>query len=293
MVEGDCLTVLGTIPDDDIDAVITDPPYASGGFSRDKKNQRVEVKYQRSGTQRRYPTFHGDAHDQRSHLTWSVLWIEACLRVLKPGGYFMVFTDWRQLPLMSDAVQIGGVTWRGVIVWDKGRGARAPHKSYFRHQCEYILWGSKGTIPVLSHDGPFDGCIQAPVRLADKFHLTGKPTPLLRELARPVPPGGIILDPFAGSGTTGVAAILSGRRFIGIEREAAYVAIARERLRKIRWPRSSLFLLQNPVSRTMMAPIVNSGKHHARLSLRETLPGQGHRARPGRDPARRRLLYRR
>jgi site-specific DNA-methyltransferase (adenine-specific) len=54
----------------------------------------------------------------------------------------------------------------------------------------------------------------------------------MRELVRPVPPGGIILDPFAGSGSTGVAAIQSGRRFLGIEREAEYVRIARERLER-------------------------------------------------------------
>jgi site-specific DNA-methyltransferase (adenine-specific) len=230
IVEGDCLETIRMLPDESIDAILTDPPYSSGGWTRDDKNRSVEAKYQASGTQRRYPTFFGDAHDQRSHLVWSMLWIKACLRVLRMGGYFMVFSDWRQLPLMSDAVQISGVIWRGVIAWDKGRGARAPRKSYFKHQCEYILWGSKGTVPLPQHDGPFDGCIKAPVLLADKFHLTGKPTSLMRELVRPVTPGGIILDPFMGSGTTGVAAILSGRRFIGIEQEAAYVEIARERL---------------------------------------------------------------
>jgi site-specific DNA-methyltransferase (adenine-specific) len=230
IVRGHCLAVLATLPEASIDAVITDPPYSSGGFSRDDKNREVAGKYQSSGAQRRYPAFSGDAHDQRSHFAWSALWIEACLRVLKPGGYFLVFSDWRQLPLMSDAVQAGGICWRGIVAWDKGRGARAPHRGYFRHQCEFVLWGSKGALPWLRHDGPFDGCVHASVRQADKFHLTGKPTALMRELARPVPPGGIVLDPFAGSGTTGVAAILSGRRFLGIEREAEYVRIATERL---------------------------------------------------------------
>ena len=116
------------------------------------------------------------------------------------------------------------------MAWDKGRGARAPHKGYFRHQCEYIVWGTKGAAVQLEHDGPFDGCIQSTVRRDDKHHMTGKPTALMRELVRPVLPGGVVLDPFAGSGTTGVAAVLSGRRFIGIEREAAYADISRSRL---------------------------------------------------------------
>jgi site-specific DNA-methyltransferase (adenine-specific) len=93
--------------------------------------------------------------------------------------------------------------------------------------------GIEGRGALAEHDGPFDGCIQATVLQADKFHLTGKPTALMRELVRPVAPGGIVLDPFMGSGTTGVAAVQSGRRFFGIEREAAYVEIARERLEKI------------------------------------------------------------
>jgi site-specific DNA-methyltransferase (adenine-specific) len=135
-----------------------------------------------------------------------------------------------------DAIQCGGIIWRGIVAWDKGRGARAPHKGYFKHQCEFVLWGTKGAIPQLRRDGPFDGCLHVPVLQSDKFHLTGKPTQLMSELVRPVPPGGIILDPFAGSGSTGVAAVMSGRRFIGIEREAAYVEIARTRLEKLSLP---------------------------------------------------------
>ena len=230
LIQGECLPALLALGDESVDAVITDPPYSSGGFSRDDKGREVGDKYQQSGTLLKYPTFSGDSRDQRSYLTWSSLWIAECVRALKPGGYFMAFTDWRQLPLMTDAVQAGGVFWRGIVAWDKGRGARAPHKGYFKHQCEYVVWGTKGAAIQLEHDGPFDGCIQAVVRRDDKHHLTGKPTALMRELVRPVLPGGVVLDPFAGSGTTGVAALLEGRRFIGIEREAAYAEISRGRL---------------------------------------------------------------
>ena len=69
IVQGHCLAVLATILDESIDAVITDPPYSSGGFTRDDKNREVAGKYQNAGTQRRYPAFSGDAHDQRSHLS--------------------------------------------------------------------------------------------------------------------------------------------------------------------------------------------------------------------------------
>jgi site-specific DNA-methyltransferase (adenine-specific) len=227
---GECLSILKTMDAASVDAVITDPPYSSGGFSRDDKNKTPDQKYTQTEAQGRFPDFSGDSRDQRSYMMWCSIWIDEAMRILKPGGYFMTFTDWRQYPVMSDAIQCGGVFWRGTVVWDKGRGARAPHKGYFRHQCEYILWGTKGKIPIARHDGPFPGCFTVTVRQNDKHHLTGKPTELMRELARPVPPGGVVLDPFMGSGSTGVAALLSGRSFIGIEREAAYVDIARRRL---------------------------------------------------------------
>jgi len=230
LIEGEALPALIAMADKSVDAVITDPPYSSGGFSRDDKLCDPDAKYSKGDAMGRFPSFGCDSRDQRSYFSWCALWIAECVRVLKPGGYFLTFTDWRQLPVMADAVQAGGVFWRGIVAWDKGRGSRAPHKGYFRHQCEYVLWGTKGAAVQLTHDGPFYGCQQVTVRQADKFHLTGKPTALMKELARPVVPGGLILDPFAGSGSTGVGALLMGRRFIGIEREAAYVAIARERL---------------------------------------------------------------
>jgi site-specific DNA-methyltransferase (adenine-specific) len=230
IIRDECMPALLALPSNSVDAVITDPPYSSGGFSRDDKGQETADKYQSSGTARRYPAFSGDSRDQRSYMAWCSLWVEQCVRALKPGGYFLAFTDWRQLPVMTDAVQAGGIFWRGLIAWDKGAGARAPHKGYFKHQCEYIVWGTKGPARQLEHDGPFPGCIQSKVVQSDKFHLTGKPTELMKELVRCVERGGVILDPFAGSGTTGVAAVSSGRRFIGIEREEAYAEISRSRI---------------------------------------------------------------
>jgi site-specific DNA-methyltransferase (adenine-specific) len=69
------------------------------------------------------------------------------------------------------------------------------------------------------------------VKQDDKFHLTGKPTPLMRDLLRVVVPGGLVLDPFAGSGTTLVAAKFNKLRAIGIEQEEANCEIAANRIR--------------------------------------------------------------
>ena len=145
-----------------------------------------------------------------------------------------MFTDWRQLPASTDAVQIGELIWRGIVAWDKGAGSRAPHKGYFRHQCEYIVWATKGKCRKNEHAGPFPGCYKFPVKQSDKFHLTGKPSDLMKELVQIVPEGSIVLDPFAGSGTTCVAAKKMEHQFIGIEKDEEYAEDCLEKNRLIK-----------------------------------------------------------
>ncbi|CEE80031.1 Site-specific DNA-methyltransferase (fragment) [Xanthomonas citri pv. citri] len=144
------------------------------------------------------------------------LWLSECARVLKDGAPVLLFTDWRQLTLTTDALQIAGFTWRGITVWDKTEGVR-PQLGRFRNQAEYIVWGSKGNMPLDRRAPVLPGVIRESVRKADKHHLTGKPTELMRQLVRICEAGGRVLDPFAGSGTTLVAAQLEGFEAVGIE----------------------------------------------------------------------------
>lgn len=227
---GEALRVLPRLPSACVAAAITDPPYSSGGQTAGERARDPREKYCHNGEDLGRPSFSGDNRDQRSFRMWATLWMAEAQRVLRPEGYCLVFSDWRQLPTMTDVLQAGGLIWRGVIAWDKGRGARSPHKGYFRHQCEYIAWATNGRCPKRLSDGPLDGCYRETVRQADKFHMTGKPTPLMRELVRCVDPDDLVLDPFAGSGTTGVACLQSGRRFVGIELSQAYCEIAARRL---------------------------------------------------------------
>lgn len=214
------------------DAVITDPPYSSGGFTRGDRSQSTTSKYIHSGTKNVRQHFSGDNRDARSWSYWCNLWISECHRLTRENGYFLTFIDWRQLPLASDAVQAGGFVWRGVVPWDKGLGARAPHTGYFRHQCEYVLWGTKGVSKPAKHGGPWPGFFQCTVRQSDKFHQTGKPTELMVELVQCVPKRGRIIDPFAGSATTLVAAMRTGRRAIGVEQSPEIFETAVERLER-------------------------------------------------------------
>ena len=158
------------------------------------------------------------------------LWLSECARIVKPSGYALTFCDWRQLPLASDALQAGGFVWRGVVGWDKGESARAPHTGYFRHQTEFVVWGTLGVSIAADWGGPWPGYISQPVIQADKYHMTGKPTGVMAKLVQCVRPGGTVLDPFMGSGTTGVACVRTGRRFIGIEIDPGYFAIAQRRI---------------------------------------------------------------
>ncbi|CEG15029.1 Site-specific DNA-methyltransferase (fragment) [Xanthomonas citri pv. citri] len=157
------------------------------------------------------------------------LWLSECARVLKDGAPVLLFTDWRQLPLTTDAMQIAGFTWRGITVWDKTEGVR-PQLGRFRNQAEYIVWGSKGNMPLDRRAPVLPGVIRESVRKADKHHLTGKPTELMRQLVRICETGGRVLDPFAGSGTTLVAAQLEGFEAVGIEMTDQYACVARGRL---------------------------------------------------------------
>ncbi|MFD2112036.1 DNA-methyltransferase [Thiorhodococcus fuscus] len=222
---GNCLEILRVLPE--VDAVITDPPYCSGGLHAGERARAPEQKYEHGGQALKRGTFAHDAKDQRSFTSWCAEWMTRL--PLREGGYLLAFIDWRNQPAMADAVQWSGLIWRGTCPWDKGLGARAPHKGYARHQAEYIVWGTRGPCRPVEL-GPFPGVYRHPVRPSDKHHLAGKPTPLMDELCRWVPPGSLILDPFMGSGTTGVAAVRSGRRFIGIEIDPVHFKTARRRL---------------------------------------------------------------
>ncbi|QDQ99317.1 site-specific DNA-methyltransferase [Tomitella fengzijianii] len=215
-----------TIPAATVDAIITDPPYSSGGMMRGDRAQSTTAKYVQSTSHRRGTEFTGDNRDQRAFHLWSTLWISEALRTMRPGGIIGMFTDWRQLPTTTDALQLGGAVWRGIIPWHKPNGRRTQGRP--ANNCEFFVWGTNG--PRELADGEtLDGFWQqnAP---RDRVHQTQKPVALLEWLTRVCPPGGTILDPFAGSGTTLLAAKNTGRHAIGIELTAHYCQTTVDRL---------------------------------------------------------------
>lgn len=232
----DALALMPTLQPDLVDAVIADPPYSSGGMVRGDRMADVHTKYfGDSITAPNVGAFAGDNRDQRAFGYWCTLWLLAALRITRPGGAIVLWTDWRQLPTVTDVLQAGGWVYRGIVPWVKPDPR--PQMGRFSSACEYVVWGSKGPMPPDREVGCLPGFYQARApRGVDKHHLSEKPLSVVRDLVKIAPPGGLIFDPFAGGGGTGVAALAEGRRFLGCEITDHYAGIAAERLRSVAEP---------------------------------------------------------
>lgn len=219
---GDAMQIIPQL--ENIGAVITDPPYSSGGAHRSDRTMSTVSKYVNSDTKAYRPEFAGDSRDQRSFLAWCSLWMGAAYNVAVPGAPIVSFIDWRQLPVLTDALQAGGWVWRGIAIWDKGFGR--PRPGGFSNSVEYAAWGTKGPLeareaypPGIFHSTP----------PKDRQHITQKPEAVMGWVLKIVPPGSLILDPFMGSGTTLKAAKEHGHRAIGIEVDPQFCEIAAKR----------------------------------------------------------------
>lgn len=223
----DCRSVLPYLSD--IGALITDPPYSSGGMVRSDRQQKTAAKYQRSGI-RPLDEFTGDNRDQRAYCSWVADWTSLALSSCSPSGLCFLFTDWRQLPTTTDAIQWGGWVWRGLVTWHKPSGRRLQNR--FASDAEYVVWGSNGSMPfdLDSAAGPSSVITADAPRGGQRVHIAQKPPAVIRHLL-PLT-AGVVLDPFMGSGTTLVACKLDGRKAVGIEINEGYCEAAANRLRQ-------------------------------------------------------------
>lgn len=219
---GDALAVLRDLPTASVDALITDPPYSSGGRRENARSLRKSMI--RSMEDDLWIA--GDSMSTTGFV-WSmrVMALEA-RRVLKPGGSLLSFIDWRMYPNLAGALESADLRQQPTLVWDKthfGMGA------VFRNQHEWICHFTVGTAADPARRDVANVLRCPPVR--DGVHPTEKPLPLMRDLVSVVcPKGGTVLDPFMGSGATGVAAVLEGREFVGVELTEHYYRVACDRL---------------------------------------------------------------
>ena len=208
--EGDCLPWLRTLPSDSVDACVTDPPYGIG-FD--------------------YGAAHDD--DPTGYIDW--LWpiVEECERIVKPGGAMIVWQSGSRTRLLASWFPR---EWRLFVA---AKNFVQMRKAVMQHSYDPVLiWWRPGAAPWTA------GSLNRDFHLADttpqgrKKHgdgVEGHPCPRPLHQVRHiieqwVPPGGVVLDPFMGSGTTAVAAMQSGRKWIGAEKHPDYCALTWRRL---------------------------------------------------------------
>ena len=196
ILHGDTLKLVKGFQPGIFDAVVTDPPYASGGTKQNERNRTTNQKYSSMKAENALPDFDGDNKDQRSWTHWMAEWLYDVRKACKRGAPICLFIDWRQYPSITDALQ----------------------------------WGSNGPMPI---NRPVS-CLPGVFRYGNpqtRIHVTEKPLQLMKDVIQICEPGGLILDPFAGAGTTILAAAESGFQAVGIEVTDAYYKLGSDRVR--------------------------------------------------------------
>ena len=216
IIVGDCLAIMPTLDADSVDAVVCDPPYGTqgeaGGYGR---RQLYAGKYGRR--------IAGDVDLSAMEAALPLM-----VRALKPDAWLALFGAPRRTGALVRAFEGAGLDIFGEVIWDKGVPGLGYHIRY-SHEVVYIC--RKGD-PPRPAEALLSVCRVAAGRVAaGAAHPHAKPVPLLRRLVRwCCPPGGLVLDPFAGCGPVGVAAVLEGRRYLGVEVDEGYAAVASARI---------------------------------------------------------------
>lgn len=200
---GDCIDVMAHMPMACVDVILTDPPYM--------------VRYRDRG---------GRTVANDSNAQWLAPSFRMMHRVLRDDALCVSFYGWNHADVVLTAARAAGFRPAGHLVFRKPYASNA---RYLRYEHEQAYLFTKGT-PALPARPPPD-VVDGWRYTGNLLHPTQKPVSILAPLIEAFSaPGGVVLDPFCGSGSTLVAAHQSGRRFIGIELDPAYCRTARARL---------------------------------------------------------------
>ena len=213
---GDCLEILPTLPTESIDSIVTDPPY---GISFQSTHPRKNMS--------RFSVLENDS----APFVWL---LRDAYRVLKPDSACIVFCRWDVAEAFRLAMQWAGFKIRGQIVWDRVVHGMGDLQTTTAPQHDLAWFGAKGR---WACPGKRPKSVYRVQRdsVSVVCHPTSKPVELMSQIIRDYTrPGGTVLDPCAGSGSTGVAAIREGFKFIGIELNAEYAEIAKTRIASAR-----------------------------------------------------------
>ena len=205
VVHGDCVTVLALLPSESVDLVVTDPPYLVNYRPRD--GRRCD----------------GDNTDY-----WLVPAFRELYRVLKPDSFCVSFYGWPWVDRFMAAWKGCGFRPVSHLVWVKSHCSRRGYSESF-HEAAFLL--AKGRPP--KPDKPIRDVLPWKYT-GNEFHPNEKPTvaivPLIEAYSKP---GAIVLDPFGGSGTTGLATMACDRRFVLIEKTCELARLSRRRIESI------------------------------------------------------------
>lgn len=213
---GDCLERMKEIESGSVDMVLADPPYGmdyQSAWRSDKSQWKPKI-----------------ANDKRPFI-W---WINDAVKKLKEGGCLISFCRFDSWGAFQYACELAGLSVKAEIVWDKMNHGTGDLKGCpgFRH--EIAIFATKGRFTF--HGKRPQSLKSVPRIQAEKLlHPNEKPVELMEWLIEHYcPNGGVVLDPFTGVSPVGVAAVNTGRKFIGIELDERYFQIAQNRIEQVR-----------------------------------------------------------
>ena len=248
LYHGDSLRILEQLPENSIDMIFADPPYnlSNGGFT-------VHAGRMVSVDKGLWDVSKGFEDDYAFHYRW----LEACKRVLKPNGTLWVSGTYHSIYQCGHALQSLGYHILNDISWFKPNASPNLSCRFFTASHETIIWArkEKKAKHTFNYKAMKEGnwpedqlkkpglqmrsvwSMGTPKPAEKKFgkHPTQKPLDLLKRIVlSSTNEGDIVLDPFTGSSTTGVASILNGRKFVGIDTEKDFLELSKKRFNDIK-----------------------------------------------------------
>lgn len=245
---GDSIDILNNLPADSIDMIFADPPYnlSNGGFT-------VHAGRMVSVNKGIWDISRGFEDDYAFHYRW----LEACRRILKPEGTLWVSGTYHSIYQCGHAIQSLGYHILNDISWFKPNASPNLSCRFFTASHETIIWARKDKKAkhTFNYDLMKDGdwpedqlkksglqmrsvwSVGTPRAEEKKYgkHPTQKPLDLLKRIVlASTKNGDVVLDPFTGSSTTGIAAVIHGRKFIGIDKEKEYLDLSIKRINDIK-----------------------------------------------------------
>ena len=243
----DCLKILEQLPENSIDMVFADPPYllSNGGFT-------VHAGKMVSVNKGDWDKSNGLEKDFEFHLEW----IKAVKRILKPSGTLWISGTYHSIYQCGFALQVAGFHVLNDIAWFKPNASPNLSCRFFTASHETLIWARKDKKAkhVFNYDlmkngvWPEDALKKPGLQMRSvwsmgtprpsekKFgkHPTQKPIDLLkRVILASTNKGDIILDPFTGSSTTGIASVINNRKFIGIDLDKSFLDLSVKRYKDI------------------------------------------------------------